>query len=221
MPTTTHACSAARGFTLIELLVALAVMALMSAMGWQALGGMQRALEVNRSHNDAVLTLEAGLHQWGADLDAVQDMPMTVPLEWDGRALRLTRRNTQAQEGVQVIAWTRAERNGRAQWLRWQSAPVQTREAWQAAWAAAAAWVQGGGASAAPSREVAIGAIDAWQLFYFRGGAWSNPLSSVGVQESSALPDGVRLVLTLPADHPLAGTVMRDWARNTLSGSAP
>jgi len=226
--------SAHQGFTLIELLVALAVMALMATMGWQALGGMQSAMEVNRKHNDAVLTTEAGLNQWTVDLDALLELPQTRSLEWDGRALRLTRRNVQEGEGAIVVAWTRAERDGQARWLRWQSAPVQTREAWQAAWAAAAAWAQGAegsitgglgvngaaGASSLRQREVSVVELSSWQLFFYRGGAWSNPLSSTDTQDSSAIPDGVRLVLALPDRHPLAGTLVRDWARNTLTGAS-
>jgi len=79
-------------------------MALMATMGWQALGGMQQAMEVNRSHNDAVLTTEAGLNQWTADLDAVLELPQTRSLEWDGRALRLTRRSVQDGDGAIVVA---------------------------------------------------------------------------------------------------------------------
>lgn len=219
------------GFTLIELLVALAVMALMTTMGWQALAGMQSAMEGNRSHNDAVLTTEAGLNQWTADLDAMQEIPQTRSLDWDGRALRLTRRSAQQGDGAYVVAWARAERAGRAVWLRWQSGPVRTRESWQAAWGAAAAWAQGaqastvnalaGNASSIRPAEVSITALSAWQLFYYRGGAWSNPLSSAGAQDAAALPDGIRLVLTLDAPHPLAGTLVRDWARPTLSGATP
>lgn len=225
--------SAHRGFTLIELLVALAVMALMATMGWQALGGMQAAMEVNHSHNDAVLTTEAGLNQWTADLDALQALPLTRSFEWDGRALRLTRRSVQDSEGVVVVAWTRAERAGQARWLRWQSVPVQTREAWQAAWAAAAAWAQGAegalqgtadrplaGGRSLRQREVSVVTLGSWQLFFYRGGAWSNPLSSTGTTDNPDIPDGVRLVLVLPEQHPLAGTLVRDWARNTLTAAS-
>lgn len=222
-----------RGFTLIELLVALAVMALMATMGWQALGGMQTAMEVNHRHNDAILTTEAGLNQWTADLDALLELPQTRSMEWDGRALRLTRRSVQEGDGVIVVAWARSEREGQARWVRWQSAPVQTQEGWQAAWSSAVAWAQGAqgdiqNANATPNektglrqREVSVVALDAWQLFFHRGGAWSNPLSSTDAQDNSAIPDGVRLVLTLPPKHPLAGTLVRDWARNSLSGAPP
>ena len=210
-----------RGFTLIELLVALAVMALMATMGWRALAGMQQAQEINQSVNDAVLTTEAGLNQWTADLDARIELPSTRTLEWDGRTLRLTRRAVPQAEGVTVVAWTRTTRQGTPQWLRWQSAPVQSVEAWQAAWAAASAWAQGSESPELRAREVAIAALEQWQLFFYRGGAWSNPLSSTGTPDSAAVPDGVRLVLTLPAPHPLAGSLVRDWAVGTLTGASP
>jgi len=208
-----------RGFTLIELLVALAVMALMATMGWRALAGMQQAQEVNQRVSDAVLTTEAGLNQWTTDLDAVQELPATRALEWDGHSLRITRRAAPPTEGVTVVAWTRDTRQGTPQWLRWQSAPVQSVEAWQAAWAAASAWAQGTESPELRTREVAIAELEQWQLFFYRGGAWSNPLSSTGTPDTATAPDGVRLVLTLPASHPLAGSLVRDWASGTLTGA--
>lgn len=214
-----------RGFTLIELLVAISIMALMAVMGWRALAGMQQATTQTREHTDAVLTLEAGLAQWGTDLDALAELPFTTAVEWDGRALRITRSHSAGPgEGVLVVAWTRDSRDGTAQWLRWQSAPVRSRQEWQQAWAAAAAWAQSP-SDAAKQREVAIAPLAQWQIYYYRGGAWSNPLSSSGAPNTSkgtpapaTTPDGVRLVLTLPSPHPLAGTLSRDWARPT-SGS--
>lgn len=204
------------GFTLIELLVAVAVMALMSVMGWRALDGMQSAVGGNQRHADAVLALDAGLSQWTTDLDALATPPQTQAFEFDGRALFLTRNaQTGAAQGVQVVAWSRAERaGGQAMWLRWQSDAVQTREAWARAWAAAHAWSQG--AANTTVGEVQIAPLDQWQLYLHRGGAWSNPLSSAG--PTGSVPDGVRLVLTVSAGHPLAGSLTRDWAR-TVAGT--
>lgn len=220
-----------RGFTLIELLVAISIMAVMAVMGWRALAGMQQATTQSRAHTDAVLTLEAGLAQWSTDLDALAELPFTTAVDWDGRALRITRSHSaDPGEGVLVVAWTRGTRDGAAQWLRWQSAPVRGRQEWQQAWAAAAAWAQSP-SDAAKQREVAIAPLAQWQIYYYRGGAWSNPLSSSGAPNAStnpnntpaptSTPDGVRLVLTLPSPHPLAGTLNRDWARPTAGSATP
>lgn len=237
-----------RGFTLIELLVAISIMALMSVMGWRALDGMSQAAARTRDHTDVVLTLEAGLAQWGADLDALTELPFTTPIDWDGRSLRITRRPAaDPADGLVVVAWARGERAGVEHWLRWQSEPLRTRSQWQVAWANAALWAQSP-SETSRQREVRITPVAEWQVYYFRGGAWSNPLSSTGVGDTAkkaapplpavsaasgsapapasaatalAVPDGVRLVLRVPPPHPLAGRLVRDWARPTLIGSTP
>jgi len=211
-------------------------MALMSVMGWRALGGMQQATTQTRTHTDAVLTLDAALAQWGIDLDALIELPRTTPIDWDGRALRITRSHSaDASEGVLVVAWARGLRDGKDQWLRWQSQPVRTQTAWAQAWQAAATWAQSPNEQARQS-EVVITPVEQLQIYYYRGGAWSNPLSSAGTAGSavtaggvatpaapsaSVVPDGVRLLLTLAPPHPLAGLITRDWARAVAKGSAP
>ena len=96
-----------RGFTLVELLVALALMALMAALSWRGLDGMTAAQKRLAQHADAVLTLQTGLAQWGADLDALAQQPNTPSIDWDGRALRLLRRGSQSgTEGLHVVAWS-------------------------------------------------------------------------------------------------------------------
>lgn len=218
-----------RGFTLVEVMVALGILALMTGMAWRALDGMANATRSTQAHTDAVLTLDAALGQWNADLDALVELPFTTALDWDARALRLTRRPAVDEgAGVVVVAWSRGERDGRMQWLRWQSTPVQSRQQWAQAWAAAAQWAQSPSA-ALRVQEVRLGALQGWQIYYFRGGAWSNPLSAAGNASGTApsssrapLPDGVRLILDVPAPHPLAGTLTRDWARPvTLTGNTP
>ena len=69
-------------------------------------------------------------------------------------------------------------------------------------------------------REVPVVPLQDWQIFYFRGGAWSNPLSSDGSDKEtqSALPDGVRAVLTLPPGQAITGRLTLDWARPTVGG---
>ncbi len=213
-----------RGFTLIELLVAIGLLALMAALSWRGLDGMTRAQAQMRQQADEVLTLQAGLAQWGADLDALALQPNTPSLDWDGRALRILRRGTAAPgEGLSVVAWSRRSVDGVGQWLRWQSPPLRTRGELESAWQQAGAWAQ------SPSdedrlRQVRIAPLDQWQIFYYRGDAWSNPLSSEGsasanqVAGATVIPDGVRLVLTLSAGQAISGVVTRDWVRPTVGG---
>ena len=223
----------ARGFTLIELLVALAAMALMAGLSWRGLDGMTRAQAQIQQRADAVLTLQAGLTQWSADLDALAQLPRTPTLDWDGRGLRMVRRSTvRPGDGLLVVAWSRRNVNGTDQWLRWQSPPQFSRGALQTAWERAAQWAQNPG-DAEKRDEVRITPLAQWQIFYFRGNSWTNPLSSdnasapaapirgapQAVDTDLALPDGVRLVLTLPAGEAINGTLTRDWVRPALVGA--
>lgn len=230
-----------RGFTLIELLVAIGILALMAGLSWRGLDGMSRAQTQLQQRADTVLTLQAGLSQWASDLDAMVQLPNTQALDWDGRALRITRRSTaSAVDGVLVVAWARRDIDGVGQWLRWQAPPVQTRGDLQTMWARAAQWAQNAGEDD-KKLEVRVAALEQWKVFYFRGDAWTNPLSSdntaapppppntqtpggnptITPSTEPVLPDGVRLVLTVPPNDAFAGTLTRDWARITLGGGKP
>lgn len=215
----------ARGFTLVELLVALAVMALLSLMSWRGLDAMGRAQAQTQTRADDLQALRNGLAQWGADLDAMDtdlvntraDSTQPSPMEWNGLALRITRySSTAGAPGLRVVAWTARTENGRKRWLRWQSPLVQTRGALLQAWTQAALWAQNP-TDSSRAQQVQIVPLEDWQLFYYRGDAWTNPGSSA---DASALtPDGVRLQLTLPTDAPLSGKISRDWMRSTVSGA--
>jgi len=240
-----------RGFTLIELLVALVLMALMGALSWRGLDAMQRNQSSLARHSQEVLSLQNGLAQWTADLEAIEAQPGQNSMDWDGRALRLLRRGSQsAGEGLVVVAWAQGQRAQGTAWLRWTSPPLTNRAQMLAAWSQAALWAQNPG-DAERMREVIIAPMGSWQIVYFRGGAWSNPLSSADQvqgtptapaggasgavtdktkQESvsvtpqaqtktEALPDGVRLVLTLPEGGAVSGTITRDWSRSGLGGT--
>ena len=247
-------CQSQRGFTLIELLVALALMALMAAMSWRGLDGMVGAQKRLAQHSDDVLTLQTGLAQWGADLDALAQQPNTPSIDWDGRALRLLRRGSQSGgEGLHVVAWSQRLVGGTAHWLRWQSPALVTRAELQAAWSQAARWGQNPSDDDRRS-EVRITPLAGWQLFFYRGGAWTNPLSSAdgsapgeglaqaplvaasgvpvpgllagaGIGDptrsaaAGAMPDGVRLLLTLPPGQAVSGVLTRDWARPGLGST--
>ena len=224
-----------RGFTLIEVLVALAIMALMATLSWQGLDGMVRTQHQVAARSDTVATVQAALEQWGSDLDAVVQLPQAPALDWDGRALRMTRSNgADPAAGLLVVAWSVRNVNGAGLWLRWQSPPLRTRAALQAAWADAALWAQNPGAEE-KKYEVALLPVAQWQVYYNRSHAWTNPLSSsdvaapIPLAASSAasapvlptaapLPDGVRLVLTLPEGPTLSGTLTRDWLNPSVGG---
>ncbi|RYY66660.1 MAG: prepilin-type N-terminal cleavage/methylation domain-containing protein [Comamonadaceae bacterium] len=224
-----------RGFTLVELLVALFAMALLAALSWRGLDGMMRTRAATEARADEVLTLQTGLAQWDADLNAIVQMPLATALDWNGRVLRLTRRSTTSPgDGVLVVGWARRD----GQWRRWQAPPARTRAELDAAWQLADSWSQTAG-EAERRQEVAIVPLEDWQLFYFRNDSWTNPLSSdasggsagegaeadpqAGGQTPSrravgVLPDGVRLVLQLPAGRAIGGRLTRDWVRPTVGG---
>ena len=214
---------ATRGFTLIELLVAIAIMALLALVSWQGLEGMARAQSINRERSDAVLTLQTTLSQWTADLDATVTLSQTRPIDWDGRVLRLTRRSTDtALPAVYVVAWTlRADATGMARWYRWQSPGLTTRPEWQQAWDRAAAGAPDGGGRPTPRRGTPLGPVpqETWQLIYFRNNAWGPAVGAAALGANTPLPDGVRLVLSLPPGPALAGLLTRDWVRPTASAA--
>ena len=166
------------GFTLIELLVAITIMALLAVLSWRGLDGMARAQSQTSQRADEILTLQAGLAQWKVDLDSLTQTAQVDNLDWDGRVLRLTRRTALAGDGLQVVAWTRRNDAG-GQWLRWQSPVLRTASAWSDAWNRASVWAQSPVADDR-TREVMVVPLQDWQIFYHRGGAWSNPLSSEG-----------------------------------------
>ena len=207
------------GFTLVEMLVAIALMALMGVMAWRGLSSIQGAQIRLAQHADDTLALQAGLGQWAADLDAFALQANTPSLAWDGRVLRVLRRDSASPgDGLRVVGWSQRQVDGIAYWLRWQSPSLRTRAELDAAWGQAARWGQNP-SSEDQLREVRISPLSQWQIFYFRNNAWTNPQSSASATDANALPEGVRLVLTLPADQAISGVLTRDWART--EGSTP
>ena len=229
---------AVAGFTLIELLVALAVMAMLALLSWRSLDNLNRAQDVTQERADQVLRLQASLGQWSADLDALAETGELNALYFDGRVLRLTRRDSTEggiqSPGLRVVAWTRkqpgAGDSGVAQWMRWQSAPVRQRDELAKAWERAAIWGQGEqqtpeNTNAADSA-IELMPVDQWELAYHRGSSWGNPLSSVGnegdkLEGNARLPNGVRLTLTLSTGQSLSGPIVVDWVKPTLAAGSP
>lgn len=205
------------GFTLIELLVAIAVMSLLAIMSWRGLDGMARAQAQNRERGDAVLTLQTALTQWGADLDATVALSRISAIDWDGRVLRMTRRSTDGDTPrIYVVAWALLTDPATGpRWRRWQSPGFTTQPEWQQAWDRAAAWAQGSSTEAGDA-QVDLLPLAEWHVYYFRNDAWS-PAVSAEALGSPPLPDGVRLVISIPAGAGLSGTISRDWVRPSVT----
>jgi general secretion pathway protein J len=226
-----------RGFTLVELLVALFVMALVAVLSWRGLDGMVRAHEGMQQRQDQVQALQVGMDQWNADLDAMVELPQSTAIDWNGRVLRLTRASPGGgTAGVVVVGWARRVGPDGSRWTRWASPPVTTRGDLDAAWRRADDWASGN-AVAGTASEVAVAGLADWQVFFFRRDAWTNPQSSDATQvtppatpgsgptppveaglKKGAIPDGVRIVLTLASQQAITGDLTRDWVNPTRGG---
>lgn len=197
---------ALRGFTLVEVLVAMSVMALMAVMAWQGIDGIVRARDASRAQLERVLRLNTALAQWELDLLAVQDSGVVPALLLQGTTLRLTRRG---EGGLQVVAWSLRE----GSWWRWSGPSVTTRRALQDSWFSTQQLI-----GSEPAQVRMLEAATGWQLFFFRGNAWSNAQSSgdlaagaAGTPRRELLPQGVRLVLAL-GDNASSAALTRDIA---------
>lgn len=216
----------AHGFTLVELLVALFALSVLAILSWRGLDGMLRAQSQLQARADQVLALQVGLAQWSADLQALEPLPQVTALDWNGETLRLVRRSATGTppgaDGVVVAAWTRRATPGlQGTWLRWQSPALTRRADVEQAWLQAEAWA-GEAAQTRDAAEVAVLPLDQWRLLYFQDGRWreatpGDPQDTDTQRPPTPLPDGVRLVLTLPAGGPLGGALIVDWVNPLLT----
>ncbi|HYW58391.1 MAG TPA: prepilin-type N-terminal cleavage/methylation domain-containing protein [Polaromonas sp.] len=202
------------GFTLVELLVSLSVMALLAVMSWRGLDAMIGAQHANQRRSSELQGLQAGLAQWTTDLDMLTATGAVNALHWDGQVVRLTRRsNTPPTEGLVVVAWSSRATGRNTQWVRWQSPALQNRKELSDAWAQAARWARGSG-EADFQREVAVTPVTSLRILFYRNGAWTETGSANAAvaTDVSGVPNGVRLILSLPPGSGLEGTVTSDWA---------
>lgn len=235
--------AALRGLTLIELLVALALMAVLTTLSWRVLDGMIRTQQQTQQHADSSQAWQVAIAQWQADLDALQETGLQPAVDFNGRVLRLIRRApasaTEADNGLHVVAWALqpdAEADNGLRWARWMSAPLRQRQALERAWQQAAQWADNPGNVSSNTdnhpQQWRLTPVAAWQLFYHRGGSWSNPQSSADTGTSTPPPseatntprsvapppDGIRLQLTLPDIASPRGTLTVDWVRPQTGG---
>ena len=197
------------GFTLIEVLVALVLMAVLSGMAWQGLNGISRTRDASQARVEQSLRLNTVLAQWEQDLQSVFDTNIVPALSFDGATMRLVRRQP---EGLQIVAWSQREQR----WLRWAGPVVTQPAALQESWLISQQLL---GNEAAQLRMQE--GLSAWQIYFYRGNAWSNAQSSAGAaapptilgspppQTRTPLPTGVRAVLTFEGGG-LAGNLTRD-----------
>jgi general secretion pathway protein J len=197
---------APRGFTLVEVLVALFVMALLAAMAWRGVDGIARAKTAGQQRMEQTLRIDTVLTQWEQDLAALYDSGvLPQALNFDGATLRLTRR---CEGGVQLVVWSLRD----GQWLRWAGAAVTRNAELQDQWMRSQQLLGN-----EPQQLHALAGIQAWQLYCFRGSAWSNCQSTGDVAAPQAgtaaqkqqLPTGIRLTLSFASDT-LQGDLTRD-----------
>lgn len=203
----TGRCHRAQGFTLVEVLVALVVMSLMAAMAWQGVDGMIRARDASQRRLEATLRLSTALAQWQHDLASVQETPAVPGLRFDGASVQLTRRTP---AGLQLVVWSL--RDGR--WLRWAGPSATLSRDLQDS------WLRSQQLQGSETAQVAVlDGVSEWQVYFFRGNAWSNaqssgdlaaPASGASAPSRQVLPSGVRLVLNFAEGSGYVGGVTRD-----------
>jgi general secretion pathway protein J len=203
-----------RGFTLVEVLVALVIMAVLATMAWQGIDGVARSRELAQQRMERTLRLNTVLEQFQYDLDALHDTTAVPAFAFDGATLRLVRR---AEGGVQIVSWSLRG----SEWLRW-AGPVVTRiTELQDQWMRSQQLL-----GTEPGQVRTLTGVGDWQLYCYRGNAWSNcqssaDVTSVGTSPATPggtpgatpgtappraiLPTGVRSVMTLAE-----GTLTRD-----------
>lgn len=163
----------ARGFTLVEVLVAIVLLALMTGLAWRGIDGLLRAREIGADSVARSSRLQTALAQWERDLSELQDSQVVPALDFDGRALRFTRRG---DEGLQVVVWWVDE----GRWWRWASAPARTQPTLLAAYRRSQQTN-----TLAPQALAVLDGVGNWQLAYFRLNAWTNAMSSADLEVSA------------------------------------
>ena len=155
-----------RGFTLVEMLVALMIMAILASLAWQGLDGILRARDQSRAVIDSTVRLATVLTQWEQDLQALYEADVVPALSFDGQTLRLTRRS---EGGVALVAW--AVRGG--VWQRW-AGPTFTR-----AGELQEGWLRSQQLLGNEAGQLTVAeAASQWQVYFHRGGQWSNAQST-------------------------------------------
>jgi general secretion pathway protein J len=207
---------------LAEVLVALALLALLATMSWRGVSSMAEAKRSSDARVDETLRLGTVLAQWEQDLQQLYDTPLVPALAFDGKTLRLVRRQP---EGVQIVAWSMRD----TRWTRWVSPVSNSAQALQDAWLTSQQLLGN-----EPGQLTLFDGLGGWQIYFYRNNAWTNAQSSADLvtapnpasRAASApavarelLPTGVRLVLALQPQ--LEGQGARSVTRDILLAPQP
>lgn len=213
-----------RGFTLVEVLVALFIMAVLAMMAWRGIDALVRSRDGAQGNSQQILLLSTTVNQWEQDLAQLQRTPGVPALKFDGAALRLTRR---AKDGMVLVVWM-MQGDTLYRWASPATSRVAELQEW---WMRSQQW-SGIREGALPMLSQLS---EWQVYYYRQGdNTWSNAQSSAGrsnatpaagapstpgdtgdgstppdttsdEEDADQLPQGVRLVLRLPA-----GALTRD-----------
>lgn len=217
-----------RGFTLLELLLAISILSVLTLLAWRTLDTLSKTDTWTQERTEHWQGWRVALAQWQTDLDAMEDLaPEPAPV-FDGLVIQWVRRAAPLPDdhapGWQVVAWgLQPDAQGTRRLARWASPVLRERLALLQAWQAARLWARNP-TEALRAQQTLLPVVDDWQLFYYRGGAWSHPQSSSGGPGNAetgdrAAPSGIRLLLTLPgAGQPQTRQLRVDWVHPSYNG---
>ena len=179
-----------KGFTLVEVLVALLIMAVLAALAWRGVDAMVASRDATSQALDRSTRLNTVITQWQQDLEALYDradVPGVPTISFDGQSFRLVRT---APEGLRLVTW--ALRSGT--WQRHVSPVTTLASALQEHWLRSQQ-LQGNEIE----QLTLLDGLAEWQLYYFRGNAWSNAQSDAG---AAAAPAPAPAPASAPASAP-------------------
>ena len=196
------------GFTLVEVLVALLIMAVLAALSWRGVDAMVASRDATSQALDRSTRLNTVITQWQQDLEALYDradVPGVPTISFDGQSVRLVRT---APEGLRLVTW--ALRSGT--WQRHVSPVTTLASALQEHWLRSQQ-LQG--------REIEqltlLDGLVEWQIYYFRGNAWSNAQSGAGAAAAPAPAPAASAASPAAEPLPSAVRLLLRWQDKTLT----
>ena len=189
--------SRVNGFTLVEVLVALLIMAVLAALAWRGVDAMVASRDATTQALDRSTRLNTVITQWQQDLEALYDradVPGVPTISFDGQSFRLVRT---APEGLRLVTW--ALRSGT--WQRHVSPVTTLASALQEHWLRSQQ-LQGNEAE----QLTLLDGLAEWQLYYFRGNAWSNAQSDAGAAAAAPAPAPATASASASASAPSAAS---------------